>query len=62
MLFHYAVAATNDNWLHDTLLQILIAGMDVFSFPLILTLLFDVALVGLLAHPMSREYQRIWFK
>lgn len=28
MLFHYAVAATNDNWLHDTLLQILIAGMD----------------------------------
>jgi hypothetical protein len=28
MLFHYAVAATNDNWLHDTLLQILVAGMD----------------------------------
>lgn len=28
MLFHYALAATNDNWLHDTLLQILLAGMD----------------------------------
>lgn len=28
MLFHYAVAATNDNWLHDTLKQILLAGMD----------------------------------
>jgi hypothetical protein len=24
-------------------------------------LLFDVALVGLLLHPQSREYQRIWF-
>lgn len=28
MLFHYAVDATNDNWLHETLLQILTAGMD----------------------------------
>jgi hypothetical protein len=28
VLFHYALAATNDNWLHDTLLQILLAGMD----------------------------------
>ena len=28
MLFHYALEATNDNWLHDTLLQILIEGMD----------------------------------
>ena len=28
MLFHYALEATNDNWLHDTLLQILVAGMD----------------------------------
>jgi hypothetical protein len=28
VLFHYAVEATNDNWLHDTLLQILVAGMD----------------------------------
>jgi hypothetical protein len=23
---------------------------------------FDAALVGLLLHPMSRDYQRIWFK
>lgn len=43
-------------------LLFLIAGTDVFGFPLILTLLFDAALVGLLAHPQSREYQRIWFK
>jgi hypothetical protein len=29
---------------------------------LILNLMFDAALVALLAHPQSREYQRIWFK
>lgn len=28
MLFHYAVVATHDNWLHDTILQFLAAGMD----------------------------------
>jgi hypothetical protein len=43
-------------------LLLLFAGSDVFGFPLILTLLFDVALVALLAHPLSRDYQRIWFK
>lgn len=36
-------------------------GIDVLDFPWILTLLFDGALVGLLVHPQSREYQRIWF-
>jgi hypothetical protein len=38
------------------------ARSDVFQFPLILTLIFDVALVALLVHPESRQYQRIWFK
>jgi hypothetical protein len=38
------------------------AGIDVLDFPLILNLLFDGALVALLLHPESREYQRIWFK
>ncbi len=28
----------------------------------IISFLFDAALVALLLHPMSREYQRIWFK
>jgi hypothetical protein len=28
----------------------------------IIELGFDVALVVLLTHPMSRSYQRIWFK
>jgi hypothetical protein len=37
-------------------------GMSVIEFPVIITLLFDGALVGLLLHPESRSYQRIWFK
>jgi hypothetical protein len=28
----------------------------------LLSLMFEVALVALLLHPQSREYQRIWFK
>lgn len=28
----------------------------------IISLLFSVALVALLLHPMSRDYQRIWFR
>lgn len=28
----------------------------------ILNLLFEIALVALLVHPQSRDYQRIWFK
>ena len=41
---------------------ILLAGTEVLRFPLILNLLFDGALVALLLHPQSREYQHIWFK
>lgn len=37
-------------------------GSEVLAFPTILSLLFDGALVALLLHPMSRDYQRIWFK
>ena len=28
----------------------------------ILALMFDIAMVALLLHPQSRDYQRIWFK
>lgn len=44
-------------------LPILVFGLDdVFkNVGLLLALLFDVALVALLLHPQSREYQRIWF-
>ena len=37
-------------------------GSSVFTSTLLISLLFDGALVALLVHPMSREYQRIWFK
>jgi len=39
-----------------------VAGTDALAFPLIINLIFDGALVVLLLHPASREYQRIWFK
>ena len=39
-----------------------VAGSQVLDFPLILNLIFDGALVVLLLHPESRDYQRIWFK
>ncbi len=36
---------------------------DIFnSLDLLLGFMFDVALVALLAHPQSREYQKIWFR
>jgi hypothetical protein len=42
------------------------SGIDVPSIgPLeydVLGLVFDVALVALLVHPQTREYQKIWFK
>jgi hypothetical protein len=41
---------------------LLIFGFDVLGFPTIMTLMFDGLLVGLLVHPMSRDYQRIWFR
>ena len=28
----------------------------------VISLMFDIALVALLVHPQSRDYQRIWFK
>jgi hypothetical protein len=43
-------------------LLLAVFGFSVFEFPVIITLLFDGALVALLLHPESRSYQRIWFK
>jgi hypothetical protein len=38
-------------------------GTDALTSPSpLVSLLFDGALVALLLHPMSRDYQRIWFK
>ncbi len=40
---------------------LLVEGSDVLTFPLIINFMFDVALVALLLHPQSRDYQKIWF-
>jgi hypothetical protein len=47
----------------QVVLVLAIYQADTFSnvFALI-TFLFDAALVALLVHPMSRDYQRIWFR
>ena len=38
-------------------------GADTFTaLNTLIAFIFDIALIGLLLHPMSRDYQRIWFK
>ena len=47
----------------QVILYVVFAGTDVFeSFNLLISFVFDVALLLLLVHPMSRDYQRIWFR
>jgi hypothetical protein len=46
----------------QVVLLLAVFGLDVFTTTVIISFLFDAALVALLLHPMSREYQRIWFK
>jgi len=47
----------------QVLITLVGAGLSgLTSFGVILPFLFDVALVALLLHPMSRDYQRIWFR
>jgi hypothetical protein len=36
--------------------------VDIGGFSLLLNVVFSIALFVALVHPMSREYQRIWFK
>ncbi len=50
-----AVVAAGVNMLWEALLVITVA------FLLVLNLIFAIALFALLIHPMSRDYQRIWF-
>jgi hypothetical protein len=38
------------------------AGLSWYLGPNIINTIFSVALVALLVHPMSRDYQRIWFR
>jgi hypothetical protein len=46
------------------LLALVVLFVDVHgqSFSVIINLVFGVALLALLLHPMSRNYQRIWFR
>ncbi|MBM3673255.1 MAG: hypothetical protein FJW86_13920 [Actinobacteria bacterium] len=41
--------------------MLVVFGADVLAFPVIIGFMFDVALVALLLHPQSRDYQKIWF-
>ena len=56
----YAVAVTGA--LLQVIMLFAVLGLSVLTSTAIISLLFDGALVALLLHPMSREYQRIWFK
>jgi len=43
-------------------LLVLFYQLRVFGFPQIMNFMFDALLVALLLHPMSRDYQRLWFR
>jgi hypothetical protein len=43
-------------------LRVLFAGLDDILGRDLINLMFEIALVALLLHPQSREYQRVWFK
>ncbi len=43
-------------------LRVLIGGADALFATNVLSLMFEIALVALLVHPQSRDYQRVWFK
>jgi hypothetical protein len=46
----------------QVVLLLAVYGTEAFTSTIIISLMFDGVLVALLLHPMSREYQRIWFK
>jgi hypothetical protein len=47
----------------QVLVYFLVFGIDTLqNLNLLISFMFDAALVLLLLHPMSRDYQRIWFR
>jgi hypothetical protein len=48
--------------LNVVLLALVFVAIHGQSISVIISLIFGVALLALLLHPMSRSYQRIWFK
>ena len=60
---HHLLPEIDRGWLDRVTNAFLIrAPGEVLTSLAIINFLFDAALVALLLHPMSREYQRIWFK
>jgi hypothetical protein len=58
---YYLAVATSAIALYP-LLRIVTHGLgDLLSLGVILEFLFPAVLVALLVHPMSRQYQKIWF-
>lgn len=55
----YAVAVAAA--IMQVLLLVWLAGGALFDISVLISFAFDVVLVALLLHPMSRDYQRIWF-
>ena len=43
-------------------IRVAYGGADALLYTSLVNLMFEVALVALLLHPQSRDYQRIWFK
>jgi len=54
----YVVAVLTAFW---PFVFLLLAGANPFGVDTI-TLLIEIALIALLLHPQSREYQKVWFK
>ena len=44
------------------LVRLALGGVDAVLGTNLINLMFEIALVALLLHPQSRDYQRIWFK
>ncbi|MDQ3569371.1 MAG: hypothetical protein M3396_01860 [Actinomycetota bacterium] len=44
------------------ILRLALGGLDAVFRVNLLNLMFEIALIALLLHTQSREYQRIWFK
>ena len=50
-------------WLGVALTALIVAFLVLnFSFVAIINLLFYIALLALLLHPMSRSYRKVWFR
>lgn len=56
----YAVAVVGA--VFQVIMLVAVFGSNVLTSTAVINLMFHGALVALLLHPMSREYQRIWFK